>query len=99
MGKLKSFASKVEEVRPGQPVIEEFASEVRRMRGRAADMYKASNAFSAKMKREAEKIQGNVNLLRKSFEEFREKSNQAVRNRMRRIWGTHPPGTKVTDIL
>jgi cell fate (sporulation/competence/biofilm development) regulator YmcA (YheA/YmcA/DUF963 family) len=83
-----------------KPVIEEFASEVRRMKEEAVNTQK-------KMRKEAEErrsqalaeIRSNLNLLRRSSEEFRKKFNENVRNRMHKIWGTHPPGTKVTDIL
>ena len=90
-----------------KPVIEEFASEVRRMKEEAVNTQKTFNAFHVKMRKEAEErrsqalaeIRSNLNLLRRSSEEFRTKFNEKVRNRMHNIWGTHPPGTKVTDIL
>jgi len=40
-----------------------------------------------------------LNLLRKCAEELREESNEAVRKRIRHIWGMHPAGARVTDIL
>lgn len=90
-----------------QPVIERVASEVKRM-------HASSNTLASKMRKTAEdtkrraeerrkeavrEMQGRLAQYKKESEARVERFRENVRRRISHTWGTHKPGTRVTDIV